>query len=86
MYSCNMDYFYDVKAERFDAMSLPCGGVAYLDPESSIYSYRCSTCFAAVGSIGMPKHCKDEMAKWDNWEKLGGKGWDYLEEREEDDV
>jgi hypothetical protein len=32
---------------------------------------------ATVGSIGMPSSCKEEMKKWENWEKLGGKKWDY---------
>jgi hypothetical protein len=43
-------------------------------------SYRCTDCGAVVGSIGMPQECKDEAAKWDNWEKLGGKSWDYFSE------
>jgi hypothetical protein len=41
---------------------LPCGGVAYFDPDSGI-SYRCETCFAVVGSIGMPRSCKEEFDK-----------------------
>ena len=57
-------------------MHLPCGGTAYFDVDSGI-SYRCDTCNAVVGSIGMPGSCKDEAQKYDNWEKLGGKGWDY---------
>ena len=63
-------------------MRLPCGGVAYFD-ESSGISYRCEHCMAVVGSIGMPSECKREMDKWDLIEKLGGKGWDYLEEHED---
>jgi hypothetical protein len=57
-------------------MYLPCGGTAYFDVDSGI-SYRCDTCNAVVGSIGMPGSCKDEAQKYDNWEKLGGKGWNY---------
>ncbi len=68
---------------KYDAMSLPCGGVAYYDYESSTHSYRCAKCFAVVGSIGMPKQCNEEMIKWDNWEKMGGKGWDYFAEVED---
>lgn len=60
-------------------MFLPCGGRAYFDTSSGM-SYRCKDCLAVVGSIGMPQECKDEAAKWDNWEKLGGKGWDYFSE------
>ena len=59
-----------------DLMALPCGGIAYYDYKNEI-SYRCGQCDAVVGSIGMPKHCKDEITKWDNWEELGGKPWNY---------
>ena len=41
---------------------LPCGGAAYFDQDSGI-SYRCETCFAVVGSIGMPRSCKEEFDK-----------------------
>lgn len=64
-------------------IKLPCGGVAYFDTDSGI-SYRCYHCNAVVGSIGQPQRCKDEAQKYKNWEKLGGKGWDY--HQEEDDV
>lgn len=67
---------------NYDPMRLPCGGTAYFD-ESSGISYRCEDCGAVVGSIGMPADCRDEMKKWENWEKLGGRGWDYLSEDEE---
>ena len=62
---------------KLDPMNLPCGGVAYFD-ESSGISYRCDTCYAVVGSISQPKHCKEIAKKYDMWEKLGGEGWDYL--------
>ncbi len=61
-----------------DTMRLPCGGTAYFD-ESSGISYRCE-CGAVVGSIGMPKVCKDEADKWHAREQLGGTGWDYFSE------
>jgi hypothetical protein len=64
-----------------DPMRLPCGGTAYFD-ESSGISYRCETCMAVVGSMGMPDHCKQEAEKWRVMELLGGKGWDYLAEAE----
>ncbi len=66
---------------QLDPMRLPCGGTAYFD-ESSGISYRCEDCMAVVGSIGMPQSCKDEAKKWEVWEALGGKGWDYLAEAE----
>ena len=65
-----------------DPMRLPCGGVAYWDEGSGI-SYRCELCNAVVGSIGQPQRCKDEAQKYENWEKLGGKGWDYFAEIDE---
>ena len=37
----------------------------------------CEMCGTVVGSIGQPQSCKDEIAKYENWQKLGGKGWDY---------
>ena len=70
------------KNHPMDVMKLPCGGIAYFDEDSGI-SYRCELCNAVVGSIGMPKRCKDEMTKWENWAALGGDDWDYNLEPEE---
>lgn len=67
---------YYVEGVEYNFMLLPCGGRAYFDQDSGI-SYRCETCGAVVGSIGQPQHCKDESAKWNNWKKLGGRGWNY---------
>ena len=67
--------------ENIDPIRLPCGGVAYFDHGSGI-SYRCE-CGATVGSIGMPQHCREEAEKWDMIKALGGEGWDYLAEIEE---
>ena len=64
-----------------DPVRLPCGGVAYFDEGSGI-SYRCE-CGATVGSIGMPRACREEAEKWDMIKALGGKGWDYFAEIEE---
>lgn len=66
---------YELEFNTLPPVYLPCGGTAYFD-ESSGISYRCE-CGAVVGSIGMPSACKDEEQKYKNWEKLGGKGWDY---------
>ena len=37
-------------------INLPCGGRAVFDRESGI-SHRCTSCFAVVGSVGMPRQC-----------------------------
>jgi hypothetical protein len=37
---------------------------------------------AVVGSIGQPQACKDAAEKYDNWQALGGQGWDYFEQAE----
>ena len=58
----------------------PCGSTAEFDGN---HSYRCELCCAVVGSIAQPQHCKDEMKKYENWAKLGGKDWDYFAEAEE---
>lgn len=55
----------------------PCGGTAYFDDESGI-GYRCEDCGAILGSIGQPTTCREEAQKYENWKKLGGRGWDYL--------
>ena len=68
--------------DLIDPMRLPCGGTAYWDEDSGI-SYRCADCMAVVGSIGMPQACKDEAKKWDNWQSIGGEGWDYFAEVDE---
>lgn len=39
--------------------------------------YRCDECGCAVGGVSEPRECVEERKKWDNWKKLGGKGWDY---------
>ena len=65
-----------------DWMHLPCGSMAYYDEESTCHSYRCNSCDAVVGSVGMPKHCKEEADKWETQKALGGAGWDYFKEPE----
>ena len=67
---------YDIDAGLTKPMYLPCGGKAYFDFDSGI-SYRCEHCGAVVGSVGQSQHCKDEAKKYENWAKLGGRGWDY---------
>lgn len=53
-------------------IDLECGAVASFDVESGI-SYRCNTCFAVVGSIGMPRSCKDLYDMINVVDKLKGK-------------
>lgn len=65
-----------------DLMPLPCGGIAEFDGD---FSYRCRQCMAVVGSMGQPRHCKDEAEKWRIMELLGGQGWDYFAEVDFDD-
>lgn len=57
-------------------INLPCGGQAVFDEGSGI-GYRCTHCFAMVGSIGQPRSCKEEAEKYEAFKALGGKGWDY---------
>jgi hypothetical protein len=73
----NNDILFEENTKNLPPMYLPCGGVAYFDVASGI-AYRCELCGAVVGSIGQPQECKDEQQKWDNWKKLGGKGWDPI--------
>jgi hypothetical protein len=61
-------------------LHLPCGGIAHYDHGSGI-GYRCE-CGAVVGSIGMPKQCSEEAEKWITIERLGGRGWDYVNGRQ----
>jgi hypothetical protein len=60
----------------------PCGGTARFD-EGSGFGYRCEDCNAVLGSIGQPASCRDEAQKYENWKKLGGRGWDYMKGMEE---
>jgi hypothetical protein len=69
------DYIVEDGVVNLRPMYLPCGGTAYFD-EGAGYGYRCE-CGAVVGSIGQPQHCKDESLKYENWQRLGGRGWNY---------
>lgn len=50
---------------------LLCGSSAYFDEGSGI-GYRCEECMAMVGSIGMPRSCKELYDMEDVVEKLKG--------------
>lgn len=62
---------YD-KTTIFKPIKLLCGSEAVFDVESGM-GHRCTTCNAMLGSIGMPKRCKDlyDMERMAN--KLKGK-------------
>lgn len=45
------------QVEYTEPIKLLCGNYAYFDHRSGI-GYRCETCMAMVGSIGMPRSCK----------------------------
>jgi hypothetical protein len=60
-------------------IELPCGSTAYFDLDSGC-AHRCGTCGAVVGSVGMPKACKDKMEAHQTWEVLGGEPWDYYKD------
>jgi len=55
---------------------LPCGSSARWDSESDM-GYRCTSCFAMVGSIGQSKYCADLSMEYKISEKMGGPKWDY---------
>ena len=57
-------------------IKLPCGGTAYFEEDTSC-SYRCTNCYAVIGSIAQSKECKDAAQMYANWEALGGEGWCY---------
>ena len=64
---------------------MPCGSSAVWDRESEM-GYRCTTCFAMVGSIGEPRQCRDAADLYRAMKTLGVKGgWDYIKGREIDE-
>ena len=73
---------------KYDELKLPCGGTASMSKHdefklpyggtASMCSYICTTCFATIGSIGQSSECKDMAAMYENWETLGGQGWNYI--------
>ena len=67
-----------LEENEYPPMQLPCGGIAWLDPDSSTYGFRCSSCFAVVGSVGQPRDCREEESKWEVQKTLGGRGWNYV--------
>lgn len=53
-------------------MKLPCGGVAYLDPNSSINAMVCLNCVCVVGSMSMPDYCRKLLLEQQNEEQDHG--------------
>lgn len=53
-------------------IELPCGATADFD-DSSGYGYRCTDCFAVVGSVGMPKACAKLYAEQQDADKIVNK-------------
>lgn len=49
----------DSKSETTN--KLPCGGMAYPDPDSTIGAYVCMDCLCVVGSMSMPVDCRELM-------------------------
>jgi len=50
-------------------ITAPCGNTAEFD-EGSGYAYRCMSCGAVVGSIGMPEECADIVKRNEMWKIL----------------
>lgn len=51
------------------SIKLACGAEAVFDEGSGI-GYRCTTCFAVVGSIGMPRTCAELEKEKEEKEKI----------------
>lgn len=54
------------------SIDLLCGNKAYFDRDTGC-SYRCIACFATVGSIGMPRSCKELYDMEEVVDKLKGR-------------
>jgi len=68
-----------------ESISIPCGGETHFDEDSG-YSYRCWSCMAIVGSVGMPSRCKQLMDEnVTSEEELFKKrlGFEYVQFKEE---
>lgn len=64
---------------------LPCGGSASLfNNKDDGIGYRCNKCGVVVGRGEEQDFCQSEAEKYKVMEVLGGKGWDYLEGKQED--
>ena len=61
-----------------DWMRLPCGGVAFYDEPNYGVNYFCAQCECIVSDSTVPEQCRNEEKKWQLIKLLGGKGWDYF--------
>ncbi len=59
-------------SNQLNPIYMPCGGTGYFDHASG-FSYRCDTCNAVIGSIGMPRECVDEYRKMEMLDIIAGK-------------
>lgn len=51
-------YLVDGQWMHLPPIKTACGNTASFD-DGSGYGFRCDACGAVIGSIGMPRHCKD---------------------------
>jgi hypothetical protein len=56
---------------RYGPIRLECGSLAEFDVDSGI-GYRCTECYAMVGSVAMPKRCSELYRMIDVVDKLKG--------------
>lgn len=50
----------------------PCGAPGYPDFSGEFPVTRCMDCLMIVGSLGMPRHCRETMERQDALERLKG--------------
>jgi hypothetical protein len=65
-------YRVDGQMMHLPPMEILCGTTASFD-EGSGCSYRCDSCGAVIGSVGMPRRCKDLYDMEEVVNKLKGK-------------
>lgn len=51
-------YYIDNVSYKIPPITVLCGSTASFD-DGAGYGYRCDYCGAVVGSVGMPRRCKD---------------------------
>ena len=71
MYQSDM-YYVDGQRMHLPPIDTACGNTASFD-DGSGYGFRCDACGAVIGSIGMPRRCKDLYEMEEVVLKLKGK-------------